>query len=444
MTIKVLKYYIFFTVSVIFFSCQAYTDQVYTVDINNPYYKKAPIAIPELMPVSGSAAEEKLAIKIVEELSTILKFTGYFKMVNPDAFLEEPKVTGINKSQLNFRNWTVTGAELLVTGNVIEDGGRIVVELQLFDTFREERLVGKEYRGTTKSIKEIVRRFGTEIMKKFTGNKGLFKSKIAFISTGTKNKEVYICDFDGTTPRRLTNTQSITLSPAWSSNGKYVAYTSYEAGKPDLYVMERANGKINVLSSRKGTNITPAWIPGKDLITASLSFEGDQGIYLLTRNGKIRKRLTGKWSKWGIDVSPSFSPDGKKMVFVSKRSGTPQLYIQDLKNGRVRRLTYEGKYNTSPSWSPLGDKIAYSSSVDGSFEIFIVGLDGREPIQLTADAGDNESPSWAPDGSLIAFSSTREGFSRIYIMNAFGKEQRRLLFISGQQTNPKWSANIIK
>ncbi len=391
-----------------------------------------------------SQIEKNLAVSITEELSSILKFTGYFRLISPEAFLEDPKEVGITQQRLTFRNWTVTGAELLVTGSVIEDNGGLVIEFHLFDTFREEELVGKKYIGKKTSIKRIVKRFGTEIVKKFTGKQGLFHSKIAFVSNGLGNKEIYICDFDGATPRRITTTKTITLSPAWSSNGKYLAYTSYQEGKPDIYVRNLKNAQTMILSARKGTNITPAWLPGKDLIAASLSFEGDQGIYLLTRTGKLRKRLTGKWSKWGIDVSPSFSPDGTKMVFVSKRSGSPQLYIQDLNTRRIRRLTYEGTYNTSPSWSPAGDKIAYSGAVEGRFHIFVIGADGRNPVQLTKNSGDNESPSWAPDGSLIVYSSTQEGASRIYIMNAFGNDQRRLLFVSGEQTSPTWSANIFK
>lgn len=442
MTIKKIIKYILILIVGTFYPVYGFSGEAYRVDITNPFFKKAPIAIPEFLAVSGSAKERQIADGITNKLSEMLMFTGYFKLVNPDAFLEEPKVNGIDEARINFRNWTVIGADLLVTGSVLEDDGKIVVELHLFDTFREIEFVKKDYIGKEKSVRKIARKFGTEIVKKFTGNSGIFHSKIAFISTGTGNKEVYICAFDGYAPGRVTNTKNITLSPAWSSNGKYLAYTSYENGKPDIFVKNLKNAKVSVLSSKKGTNITPAWLPGKDLLGASLSYKGDQGIYLLTRTGKIRKRLTRKWSKWGIDVSPSFSPDGKKMVFVSRRAGTPQLFIKDLSSGHVRRLTYQGKYNTSPSWSPAGDKIAYSSSVDGRFEIFVIGNDGQNPVQLTRDSGDNESPAWSPDGSLIAFSSTREGFSRIFIMNSYGKDQRRLLFLSGAQTNPKWSSNV--
>jgi TolB protein len=131
------------------------------------------------------------------------------------------------------------------------------------------------------------------------------------------------------------------------------------------------------------------------------------------------------------------------MVFVSNRSGNPQLYIHDTVSNRVQRLTFEGRYNTQPSWSPKGDRIAYSAMSNGVIDIFTINPEGGEPVQLTENQGSNEAPTWAPDGSLIVFSSTREGKSRLYVMTAYGTDQRRLLTLPGEQSNPKWSPNIL-
>ena len=210
---KKIKNCIFLLIFVILGSSPCLAGEVYRVNINNPFFKKAPIAIPEFLPVSGSLKEQRIAEALVKELSRILKFTGFFKLVNPDAFLEEPKVKGIDEARINFRNWTVIGADLLVTGSVFEDDGKIVAELHLYDTFREIEFVDKDYIGKTTSVRAIARRFGTEIVKKFTGNAGIFHSKLAVISTGTGNKEIYLCDFDGESPGRITDTKSITLSP---------------------------------------------------------------------------------------------------------------------------------------------------------------------------------------------------------------------------------------
>ncbi len=416
--------------------CEAEYDYI---DITNPYLRKIPIAVPSFAPLSGNEQEAKVAITCRQLLTESLAFTGYLKNIDEKAFLEDPSKSGIVASKINFLNWTAIGAELLITGGALIDGEKAIIELRLFDTFKEQLLIGKRYRCTLTNQREEILRFCSLVVRELTGKLGFFDSKVAFVSTGSGNKEIYFCDFDGYQPEKITNTGKITLSPAWSSDGKWLAYTSYKRGKPDLYIRNLKKNSISVVE-KQGINITPAWIPGQFALAATLSFAGDQEIYLLTGAGKIIKRLT---RKWGIDVSPTFSPDGKKMAFVSKRSGTPQIYIKDLSSQYVERLTFNGKYNTTPIWSPLGDKIAYSSMENGQFNIYVIDTEGENPVPLTQNEGDNESPSWSPDGSLIAFSSTREGVSRIYMMTAFGSDQRRLLALPGQQSNPKWSPNIV-
>ena len=414
---------------------QSGSDQYDYIDISKPFLRKIPLAIPLFKNETGTAQEARLSISSADLLSASLEFTGYFKILDRQAFLFDPQSDGILTPQINFANWTVIGAELLITGLYEENNGKIAMELRLFDTFKGRRILGKKYSGKRADERRMIHRFCSEVIQYLTGAKGVFASKIAFISTGSGNKEIYSSEFDGYNPQQLTRNHSITLFPAWSSDGRYLAYTSYKQGKPDLFIKNLAEMQ-EISITQKGLNITPAWVPGKFELAATLSFSGDQEIYLLTGSGKIIKRLT---KMQGSDISPSWSPDGKKLAFVSNRSGSPQVYIQDMVSGKVRRLTFESNYNTQPSWSPRGDKIAYASFENGHHNIAVIDVEGRESVQLTYDSGDNEAPSWSPDGSLIVFSSTREGPSRIYVMTASGTDQRRLLVLNGEQTNPKWS-----
>ena len=416
---------------------QSSADQYEYIDISNPFLRKIPLAVPMFKNVTGTAEEVQLSKSSSELLAASLDFTGYFKILDRQAFLFDPAKDGVMTPQINFANWTVIGAELLVTGLFEVSDGRIEVELRLFDTFKAKRILGKKYAGRIADQRKIIHRFCSEVIQYLAGHPGPFASKIAFVSTGTGNKEIYSCEFDGYNPQQITRNHSISLFPAWSSDGKFLAYTSYKGGKPDLYIDNLAEMQEKSVA-QKGINITPAWVPGKFELAATLSFSGDQEIYLLTGEGKIIKRLT---NMKGSDVSPAWSPDGKKMAFVSNRSGDPQIYITDLVTDKTRRLTYEGNYNTQPSWSPRGGKIAYASLIDGRHNICVIDVEGMEPTQLTHESGDNESPSWSPDGNLIVFSSNREGPFKLYVMNAFGTDQRRLLEMKGEQTNPKWSMN---
>jgi len=407
------------------------------IDITKPFLRKIPIAIPLFKTAGGSAEEKRSSETAADLLSGTLDFTGYFKILDRDAFLFDPLRNGVTLASLNFQNWTVVGAELLITGYYELKNDNISIELRLFDTFKARRVLGKKYSGKVSNLRSIILRFCSDVIEYLTGHQGVFGSKIAFISNSTGNKEIYTCDFDGYDPRRLTVNNAITLFPSWSTDSKWMAFTSYKDGNPDLYIRNLNNGQESKIS-KQGINITPAWAPGKFELAATLSFSGDQEIYLLTGSGKIIKRLT---QSRGIDVTPAWSPDGKKLAFVSDRAGSAQIYILDLQTDKVRRLTYEGRKNTQPSWSPRGDKIAYTSETSAGHDIFLIGVDGQDPVQLTYDSGDNEAASWSPDGSLIAFSSNREGPFRIYVMTAYGTDQRRLLVLAGEQTNPKWSMN---
>ena len=349
------------------------------IDITKPFLRKIPLAIPLFKNVNETAEEKQLSETAADFLSDTLEFTGYFKILDRGSFLFDPERSGVTLATINFQNWTVVGAELLVTGFYEAKNDRISVELRLFDTFKARRVIGKKYAGSKSNQRSIILRFCGDVINYLTGNRGIFGSKIAFVSNGTGNKEIYTCAFDGYNPRRLTNNNTITLFPAWSTDGKWMAFTSYKAGNPDLYIRNLDQGRETKIS-RQGINITPAWKPQKFELAATLSFSGDQEIYVLTGSGKIIKRLT---HSRGIDVTPSWSPDGKKFAFVSNRSGSAQIYIKDLVSDKVRRLTYEGRKNTQPSWSPRGDKIAYTSQVDGRHDIFVIGIDGQDPVQLT-------------------------------------------------------------
>ncbi len=408
------------------------------IDIRNPFLRKIPLAVPLFKNLSGSAREAELSNRAVDSMAGSLDFTGFFKIMDRSAFLFDPQKSGVAATDIQFQNWTVIGAELLITGLFEQSGDTIQMELRLFDTFKARQVIGKRYSGQAAELRTMVLRFCSEVIYYLTGNKGIFNSRIAFVSTGSGKKEIYTSEFDGHAPSRVTYNDSITLFPAWSHDGEHLAYTSYKGGKPDIYIRTLSSKKESVVALN-GINITPSWVPGRFELAATLSFGGSQEIYLLTGAGKVIKKLS---SGRGTNLSPSFSPDGSKLAFVSDRTGSPQIYVLDLASGSETRLTFEGRYNTQPAWSPRGDKIAYTSQINGFQQVCVIGADGQNPMQLTRESGSSESPSWSPDGTLLVFGTNREGPSRLYVMTAFGTEQRRLLLLNGEQSNPKWSAGV--
>ncbi len=326
--------------------CQA---RVY-IDISAPYLRQIPTAVPLFKRLVPGDKHEELGRTLPDLLSQTIDFTGFFKILDGESFLEDPQQASLMQHAINFKNWTDVGAELLFKGGFEVEGDRLKVELRLFDTFSNRLIIGKRYTGFLKDHRRMIRRFSNAVIRLLTGQEGIFNTQIAFVSSTTGNKEIFIADFDGHNPRQFTDTGKITLSPAWSSDGKWLAYTDYRRGNPDLYIRD-IKERRGTVTSFSGSSIGPAWVPGQFALAASLSHEGNPVLYLLTGKGKIVRKLT---HHWGIDVSPTWSPDGKAMAFVSDRSGTPQIYAMNVEGDKVRRLTFHGNYNTTPAWSPAG------------------------------------------------------------------------------------------
>lgn len=407
------------------------------VDITKAASSKVPVAVPEFT-VGGSGRANEVAKEFHEFLVACLDFPGYFNILDSKSYLYDPSTA--DATQINFQNWRAIGAELLVTGSIVVNGDNVQIDLRLFDTFKNERLVGKRYTGYVRDKRVLIQKFCSEVMLALVGNKGVYNTQIAFVSSGANVKEVYTCEFDGYNPQRLTYDNSISILPAWSADGRYLSYTTYKNKKTDFIIRNmQTGGQVTV--DKPGTTIKGAWMPNQDMVAASFSFSGNQAIYLLNPNGNFAETLV---QGGGANLSPTWSPDGSKLAFVSSRSGGPQIYVMDMATREVKRVSYEGKYNSQPSWSPKGDRIAYSSQIAGYHQVCITDPDGTFVMQLTKSNGDNEGASWSPDGSMIAFSSTREGASRLYVMTAFGADQRRLMRLSGEQISPAWSLHHLE
>jgi TolB protein len=396
-----------------------------------------PVAVSPLRTTGTSArAGEQFADIVGHDL----ELSGLFRVIDRSAYLEDPQQSGVSAEDIDFRDWSVIGAQALVKGTLVQEGDGIVVEVRLFDVIEARQLGGKRYRAGAHELRRIDHRFADEIMLLLTGERGPFDSLLAFTSrAGGRFKEVVTMSLDGGDRKVITREGTIVLSPSWSADARSLLFTSFRGRNPSLYQISLDGGAPRLISSRKGLNLGGRWSPAGRAIAVALERAGTTDIALLDAGGQIMHFVTGGGA---IDVSPTWSPDGKEIAFCSDRGGGPQIYVVDARGGEPRRVTFSGSYNTSPAWSPKGDKIAFASRIRGRFQVFTTDLAGRDVVQVTRTSGDNEDPAWSPDGRYLVFSSTRDGRSGIYFSDAGGRHQRRLTAPGGDDTSPSWSRRL--
>ncbi|MCB0420041.1 MAG: PD40 domain-containing protein [Bdellovibrionales bacterium] len=397
-----------------------------------------------------------------------LDVTGLFKFILPSAYLEDVNKVGIRPAPgtpggFNFSSWKTIGTEFLIRGGYKVLSGNVELEIYLYYVPQGKLVFGKTYKGPLNALRKIAHTFSADVTLNLTGVKGMFNSKVTVArAKKTKNKkgmwtpgnkEIYIMDWDGANTQKISSHQGIATSPAWSPDGKKVAYTAYayhpksKTRNADLFIYEIESGKRWLVSYRKGINSGANFLPSGSEILLTLSQKGSPDIFRMSVDGRTIRRLT-RGPNRAMNVEPAVSPDGNTIAFSSDRSGRPMLYTMTAGGTNVKRLTHAGRYNSTPTWSSDGKKIAFASFTDGHFDLFIIDKDGQNLKRLTKSfkkngkRANNEEPTFSPDGRHILFVSDRTGDRQLYVINPDGTNERRITHDSYDYFKPKWSNYI--
>jgi TolB protein len=337
-------------------------------------------------------------------------------------------------------DWKSLGADYVVMGQVSGDPAGMMIEGAILDVASNKTLAGRRYKGAAAQLEDMTLRLCDALIEDFTGEMGVARTRMAYVSDATGRKEVYVTDILGRHPRQITSHRALCVSPRFTPDGNFLAYSTYHRGNQDLYITDlRQSTSTNSLSRRKGLNLAPAFSPDGRTMIITLSQNGNPDLYSMDRQGGIIQQLT---SGAGINVSPSFSPDGQQVAFVSDRSGKPNVYVMSAGGGQAKRLTFKSSENSEPAWSPKGDEIAFTGLQGGSYQLFVMDRNGGNVRQLSSGGSSYESPTWSPDGRLIAV--TRKGGSRseICVVSKTGKDVRVLFTMKGNQSYPQWSGRL--
>ncbi len=354
------------------------------------------------------------------------------------------QVAGVLKNDLqlsgHFDIKPAAEAEFVQQGNVRVERGVGHVDCTVTLRANNKVILSKTYQGSAQDLRRVTHQITDDIIQAIIGQRGIARTKIAFVLTHGKTKELAVMDYDGGNVRQLTFDKSISVRPRWSPDGRKIVYTSYLSNYPDVLEADLYTNLRRRVAGYPGLNTGAEFSPDGQSIALTLSKDGNPELYTMNAAGGGLQRLT---RTRGAESSPTWSPDGSSIAYVSDDQGSPQVYLIGRDGGEPQRLTRSPSYNTEPNWSrpPPGQELksmlAVTSRVGGKFQIGVYDGSGGV-VPKVADGADNEDPSWAPDGRHLVFTKTRDWRSRLYLLDVLTGEQVELPAIQGDASEPAW------
>ncbi|MGR8978530.1 MAG: Tol-Pal system beta propeller repeat protein TolB [Gammaproteobacteria bacterium] len=392
-------------------------------------------ALPIAVVPFASQGTPSVPVNISEVVNSDLGRSGYFKILNERLMPERPS----SAEQVQFERWKSMGQNYLVVGQVSPGGGQYNVQFQLLDVNAGSQLLGFRMTSPSGDLRRTAHHISDLIFEKLIGKKGVFSGRIAYIRSSGQGQQrthmLHVSDADGYNPQTIATSPEPLMSPAWSPDGRKMAYVSFERKAAAIYVQTLATGERIKVAEFPGINGAPAWSPDGAHLALTLSKDGSPDIYVLNLFNKGLFRLTRSSA---IDTEPAWSPDGRQIVFTSDRGGKPQLYIVPSQGGSEKRITFSGDYNARARFSPDGKTIAMVHGNGGDYRIAVMDLATRTINVLTSGPSD-ESPSFAPNGDMILYASQRGSGGFLAAVSVDGKMQQKLIFDSNAVREPAWS-----
>jgi TolB protein len=395
----------------------------FRVEVSGVGVTQLPIA---LVPFKGQDASPQKISAIVQ---ADLERSGQFRGVDASGqALDET-------SRPDLSLWRQRTADSVVAGSVTRLGdGRYDVRFRLWDVVRGQDLGGQSYTVPQGDLRLASHRIADYVYEKLTGERGIFSTRIAYVTKGGSRYSLWVADADGENAQAALNSPEPIISPRWSSNGAQLAYVSFESRKPVVYAHNVASGQRRLLANFRGSNSAPAWAPNGSSLAVTLSRDGGSQLFIIAAGGGEPRRLTQSSS---IDTEPMYSADGGTIYFVSDRGGAPQIYKMGASGGNPTRVTFSGSYNISPSISPDGRWLAYISRVGGAFKLHVMEL-ATGSVSAITDTTADERPSFAPNSKLIVYATQLQGKEALMTTTLDGKIKARLAGQAGDIREPDW------
>ncbi|MDA0706790.1 MAG: Tol-Pal system beta propeller repeat protein TolB [Proteobacteria bacterium] len=398
--------------------------------------KRRPIAV---VPFGwkGTAAAP---LDIAKVISDDLNRSGRFAPLPVSDMLQKPT----NGSDVDFDDWSVLGMEAVVVGTVTQTGeNAYTVQFQLFDVYGRDQLVGYKMPASRGTMRRVAHRTADMIYEKLTGIKGVFDTKVAYVTTQPRGNgklfSLYVADQDGENEIVIMESKDPIMSPAWSPDSRRLAYVSFEGNKSSIFIQTLRTGNRVQVSNKEGINGAPAFSPdGRQLVVTLGGVDGNLDIHVLDINTRQTRRLT---THRAIDTEGSWSPDGSYIYFTSDRSGGPQIYRVAAAGGTPERITFEGSYNARPRLSPDGTRLAMVHLNRGNYQIAVIDMVDakRRDLLILSGGQQDESPSFAPNSDTLIYATRATKNGVLETVTADGLIRQQLASGRGDVREPVWS-----
>ena len=415
--------------------CSAVSWGEFVVEVTRGQDDAIPIAIVPFTAADAAADSFDVARLVSDDLAR----SGRFKSMDRKDMIEEPH-TG---AKISFDDWRRLGNDYILVGQLQPQGpDRYNISFELYNVLNRQRLLGYQISANRAGLRLASHQVADMVFEKILGIRGAFATRIAYISVlgsvPNRSYRLIVADADGENPRTVMQSNEPLMSPSWSPDGQNLAYVSFEARLPSVYVQYLKTGERRRVSAKAGVNQAPAWSPdGKKLALTLSTRDGNLDIYVLDLTTQALTRITDDPS---IDTEPQWSKDGQSLYFTSDRAGGPQIYRVGIQPGdHPRRLTFQGNYNARPRVSPDESQLAFVTQEDGAYRIAVMDLRGRGEVQVLTKGRFDVSPSYAPNGAEIIYASRDRGRGVLALVTADGRVQERLVSSEGEVQEPAWS-----
>lgn len=393
------------------------------------------------IPIAVIPFEKQVPEKLPEDLAHIvsndLSSSGYFKTLPRTNMVSFPHTGG----DIRYSDWRTLKQDFLMVGSIKKEpdsGEAYAVEFSVFDVYQQREVFRHRVKGKAHQLRDIAHYISDMVFERLTGIPGVFSTKLIYVTTNKQRTRFNLnyADADGAREQLIFSSNEPIISPAWSPDGKKVAYVSFENGESEIYFQDLATGKRRLVVNLPGTTSGPAFSPDGKKLAFVYTRLGNADIYELDLNsGKIRA-LTNHYS---IDTEPQWMSDNRHLVFTSNRAGSPQVYRLDSRTQAVKRLTFEGRYNARPRLTQDNQKLVYVHRIDSGFHIAAQDLSSGVVSILTRETFLDESPSVAPNGSMVIYAASEAGRSILAAVSVDGEVKFKLPSRYGEVREPAWS-----